>query len=260
MDSPSEAASRAEQLPVMRALARVGMAAIGVLHVLVGAIAIAVAAGAGGDADQSGALQSIASVPGGRVAIGVLVIGLAALTVWQLLQIVVLRRKERRLADAAKAVVYAALTVLAGSVAVGSTRDASSSERTLSARLLALPGGVFVLALIGLAIVAVGVGFFVNGFTRRFERDMRLPPNALAGVTTVLGRIGYLAKGAALVLVGALVVTAAVAYDPEAAGGLDGSLKALARLPAGGLLLVAVALGLIAYGLFWLVRSVTVRL
>ena len=43
-----------------------GYAAIGILHILIGVIALAVAFGAGGgDADQSGALQALVAVPGG---------------------------------------------------------------------------------------------------------------------------------------------------------------------------------------------------
>ena len=111
-----------------------------------------------------------------------------------------------------------------------------------------------------LGIVAGGIVFLRNGITHRFERDLRLPPNALAGVTTTLGRVGYIAKGIALILVGGLVVAGAVTYDPQKAGGLDGSLKALVGLPFGPVLLALIALGLIAYGVFWLVRSVAARL
>jgi hypothetical protein len=47
-----------------------------------------------------------------------------------------------------------------------------------------------------------------------------------------------------------LVVVAAVRFDPSRANGLDPALKALAGQPFGTVLLVLVALGLAAYGVF----------
>lgn len=262
MTSPSSAARRVERIPAVRVLARVGNAAIGILHILIGAIALAVAfgAGGGGDADQSGALQALVAVPGGLFVLWAAIVGLIALALWQILQTVVAHKATTRVAEIAKGVVYAVLAVTAISIAAGGGADASASEKSASSRLIALPGGVFVLAAIGLAIVGVGVGFVVMGVTRRFERGLRLPPNALAGVTTTLGRIGYISKGVALGIVGGLVVAAAATVDPSKAGGLDGSLKALTQLPFGVFLLIVIALGLIAYGVFWCVRSVAIRL
>ena len=244
----------------MRVLTRVGLASIGLLHVLIGVIALAVAAGAGGKADQSGALQAVASVPGGVFVLWLIVIGLVVLALWQVLVAFTAHGAGTKALEAVKAVVYGGLAYLTITVATGGGHSSSSTEKTASARLLALPGGVFVLALIGLIVVGVGVGFIRNGATHRFERDLKLPPDRWAGAITVLGRVGYIAKGVALLLVGGLVVVAAITFDPSKAAGLDGSLKALVGLPFGVVLLVLIALGLIAYGLFWCVRAVRARL
>jgi hypothetical protein len=260
MTSPSRVASRVERSPAVRALARVGLAAIGVLHILIGAIALAVAFGAGGNADQSGALQALASVPGGLFVLWAVIVGLIFLAAWQILQSITAHRRGEKLIEVVKCVVYAALAGIAISIASGGRKDASSSEQSTSAKLLAMPGGVFVLVAIGLIVVVVGVVFIVNGVTHRFERDLRLPPNQWATVTTMLGRVGYIAKGVALIVVGGLVTFGAITADPKKAGGLDGSLKALTQIPFGVVLLVLIALGLIAYGAFWCVRSVASRL
>jgi hypothetical protein len=47
-----------------------------------------------------------------------------------------------------------------------------------------------------------------------------------------------------------LVVIAAIRFRPDESSGLDGALKALAAQPYGVLLLIVVALGLAAYGVF----------
>jgi len=260
MTSPSRAASRVARQPAVRVLARVGLAAIGVLHILIGAIALAVAFGSGGSADQSGALQALVAVPGGLFVLWAVIVGLIFLAAWQVLQAITAHKRGEKLIEVVKCVVYAALAGIAISIAVGGRKDASSSEKSMSAQLLAAPGGVFLLAAIGLGVVATGVVFIVNGATHRFERDLRLPPNRWAIVTTMLGRVGYISKGVALIIVGGLVVFGAITSDAEKAGGLDGSLKALTQVPFGVFLLILIALGLIAYGVFWCVRAYASRL
>lgn len=260
MSAPTRAASRLEHSTTVRIFVRVGLASIGLLHILIGVIALAVAAGAGGQADQSGALQAVAAVPGGVFVLWLVVVGLIVLAVWQLLVAVTARGAGTKLLEIVKAIVYAALAVVTISIASGGHHNASSTEKSASARLLAQPGGVFVLGVIGLIIVAVGVAFIRNGVTHRFERDLKLPPDRWAGAITVLGRVGYIAKGIALLLVGGLVVAGAITFDPSKAAGLDGSLKALVSVPFGVFLLVAIAIGLLAYGLFWCVRAVKARL
>lgn len=258
--APTRTASRLEHSTFVRVLTRVGLASIGLLHILIGVIALAVAFGAGGTADQSGALQAVAAVPGGVFVLWLIVIGLIVLAVWQLLVAVTAHGVGTKVVEVAKAVVYGALAVVTISVALGGGHNSTGKQKSSSAHLLAFPGGVFVLGLIGLIVVAVGVEFFRNGVTSRFERDLKLPPDRWAEAITVLGRVGYIAKGVALVLVGSLVILGAVTYDPSKATGLDGSLKTLASVPFGVVALVMIALGLIAYGLFWCVRSVKARL
>jgi hypothetical protein len=77
---------------------------------------------------------------------------------------------------------------------------------------------------------------------------------------TVLGVVGYVAKGLALVAVGVLFAVAAVTFDPSKAKGLDGALKALAHLPFGTVILVAVGIGVIAYGVYLGARARLARL
>ena len=53
-------------------------------------------------------------------------------------------------------------------------------------------------------------------------------------------------------VVGTFLIRAALEYDPQQARGLGGALQTLAQQPLGPWLLGAVALGLVAYGLFML--------
>ena len=69
------------------------------------------------------------------------------------------------------------------------------------------------------------------------------------------GRVGYVAKGVALVVLGALFVLAAVRSDPQEAGGLDQALRTIGEQPFGQVLLVAVGAGFVAFGIFCGVRA-----
>jgi ABC-type uncharacterized transport system permease subunit len=90
-----------------------------------------------------------------------------------------------------------------------------------------------------------------HGWEKKFLEDMNLPSDRHARqVVERLGQVGSVAKAIALGLIGALVVVAAVRFDPAQANGLDPALKGLAGQPFGMVLLAAVALGLAAYGVF----------
>ncbi|HUP33052.1 MAG TPA: DUF1206 domain-containing protein, partial [Gaiellaceae bacterium] len=74
---------------------RAGLAAKGVIYLVVGLIAIKIPLGLGGQpADREGALQSVARQPLGRVLLLVLAAGLAGYAVWRLAQAVLDRDGE----------------------------------------------------------------------------------------------------------------------------------------------------------------------
>lgn len=250
-----------------RAAARTGYAAVGVVHVLLGYVAVRVAIGGGGqESDQSGALRQLTRLPGGVVVLWLVVIGLAALCLWLVLQAVLgagtaKRPWVRRVSAIAKAVGYGTLAVTALRVVMGSGSSSAQSSRSASAKLMAAPGGVFLLVAVGLAILGVGVYFVVKGLRRSFRDEISKAPGGgpRAGIV-MLGVVGYVAKGVAVGAMGILFVFAAVTNDPSDASGLDGALKRMAGLPFGTVILVAVGLGLAVYGVYCFARARYARL
>jgi hypothetical protein len=107
-------------------------------------------------------------------------------------------------------------------------------------------GGVLVI-IVGLVVIGVGIYHVYKGWSRQFLRDLRSHPG---GAVIAAGRFGYIAKGVALAVVGVLFVPAGVHNDPKQAGGLDKGLRTLLDAPFGKVLLVVVALGLAAYGIY----------
>jgi hypothetical protein len=70
-----------------------------------------------------------------------------------------------------------------------------------------------------------------------------------------LGLIGFIAKGVALIILAILLIVAAVKVEPDAAGGLDSAIDALLDLSYGAVLVSAIGIGLIAYGVFCFFRA-----
>ncbi len=268
MANAKTAVREAGDSPVFQVVARSGFAVNGLIHLIIGCIAIgvAVSGGRGGEADPTGALKGIAQTPGGFLVLWVALVCLFALGLWQVARAILvprggsdpkqrMARWGRRVTEAGKSLVYFALGATTLSVALGSRASSSESATDASAQLLASPGGVFLLVGIGLAFAGTGIGFVSIGVRRTFRKLIVVPDGAAGKAVTVLGLIGYIAKGFALGVVGVLLLVAAFALDPGRATGLDGALKSLVALPFGFALLIAVGLGLIAYGLYLIART-----
>ncbi len=259
-------ARKAESNPVFEALARAGYVASGVVHGLIGVIVLVIASGGHGEGDQAGAMKAVAGAPAGFVALWLLAIGLWALGVWHATEGLLAydpsgdmkgaaHKWGRRLAEWGQAVVFAALGVIAASVAMGARPNGERAAEGASRSLLHIPGGPIVLVLVGLAIGAGGVAFIVMGVRRSFRNRMRIPRNGLGRALSALGVVGFIAKGIALGVVGVLLVIAALHADAKAAGGLDGAVDALLALPLGPALAWIVGLGFLAYGAFTVARA-----
>lgn len=265
MDAPGvkRVARASRTSTLLRFLARAGFAVNGVVNAIIGFLAIGIAVTGGGSADQSGAFGAIAATPGGMLLLWITTIALAALGLWYLLGVFLPsgRDPQRRAAKIAMAVGKGAAYLLLAGAAFGFVRGAggsgsgASQTTSLTAELMAAPGGILVVMLIGLLFMGVGIYMAIKGLTRRFTRDLVLPRGAAAPVVRAIGVFGYVARGVALFVVGVLFIVASATFDPSKATGLDGALKALAGLPFGKLLLAIVGLGFIAYGVYSAVRA-----
>lgn len=248
----------------MHGFARAGFAVNGILHIIMGVISFAVAFGEKGTADQDGALKQLSLGPIGGLLLWAAVASLVGLGLFQVLTLAIIRgtSKEAWLARAkpfGRMVGYAGLGFLALRFALGGSPGSSEAE-DISAQLMARPGGILVVAAAGLAILIVGVVFVVIGFRGRYLNDLDTDRTVVNGVARVIGGIGYVAKGISFAAIGVLFLIAAYQADPKEAAGLDGALEALRRLPSGNVVLSAVALGFILFGLYCLLRTKYERL
>jgi hypothetical protein len=262
MAGASEVSKAADTVGDNKALqtgARVGYAVSGVLHLLIAWIALQVAwQSSGKSADQSGALQTLAANGLGRFTLWVAVVGFLALGVFQLANGLAVRPAPgsspwvHRAKSISKGVVYLALAWTCFSFAKGSPSSSKAQSADFTATLLQKPGGRLLVAVLGLAVIGVGIYHVVKGWTKKFLQDLAEHPGVFV---TRAGEIGYIAKGFALGVVGILFLAAAAQNSANKATGLDGALRSLRQQPAGSWLLTAVALGIASYGVYSFARA-----
>jgi uncharacterized membrane protein YidH (DUF202 family) len=239
--------------------ARVGLACYGVTHLLIAWLALQIALWGGGEqANQKGAFQQLTDNTFGQILLWIIVVGFVAVGLWRLGQAIwgyryisdKKKQLRKRATSAFKAVVFFTLAVLAVRTAIGSGGGGNGQEKA-TAGVLGLPGGQWIVGLVGLGIIVAGGSKIYAGWKKKFEDDMNMPSDQKTRQAVERsGQIGFIAKGVSIGVIGGLVVIAAIQFDPAKAAGLDAALRSLAQTPLGPWLLVVVALGLAAYGVF----------
>ncbi|MFF4804919.1 DUF1206 domain-containing protein [Streptomyces sp. NPDC001351] len=256
-------AERAARGSVTEGAARAGLAARGVIYLLVGVLALQIAFGDGSrQADRGGALATLAGQPFGTVLLWALGLGLAGMAVWGLSEAVFGsvgpdgRAPRKRLVALARCVFYAVvaysvLTFAAGPRGGGS-RSSDVQSRDVTARALDLPGGQWLVGAAGAGIVVAGVWIGAQAVRRDYREQLKLGEMApwARRLVDVTGVAGGAARGLVFAAAGTFAVRAAVDYDPQRAKGLDDTLRSFAHTPLGPSLLACVAAGFALFGLF----------
>ncbi|VEG43173.1 protein of uncharacterised function (DUF1206) [Mycolicibacterium flavescens] len=258
-------ADRATDSDAFEYTARAGFAISGVLHLLVGYLILRIALGSGGNADQSGALATLAQQTGGAVLLWVVAAGLLALGLWRVAEAIVGPRPGegsgrfrddtpawKRVKSLGLAVVNFAIAFSAARFAMGSGQQSSQQNAGLSAQMMQSGWGKAVLVAIALGLIVVGGYHVYKGVAKKFFKDLRASGGT--GVTAV-GIAGYTAKGLVLAGAGVLVIVATLQADPAKATGLDAAVKTLGQAPFGKFLLILAAVGIAAFGIYNFVRA-----
>jgi Domain of Unknown Function (DUF1206) len=260
---------RAAESPWAEGLARAGLVAKGITFGLVGALALNVAiSGHGKVEDRTGALRTVAQNGFGRALLVALAVGLAGYALWQLALGVLGKKLEtgekegalRRIMVLGRGLLYSWLAVLCVLLVVNSHEQAAGGgkgEQHATSTVFDWPLGRWLVAAVGLAVVGVGAFNLYRARSGKFRKDLKEGQmgNEERRWYTVVGVVGYTARGGVFLLIGWFLVRAAWQYDPNEAVGLDGALAKLAHADYGPLLLGATGVGLLAYALFCVVQA-----
>lgn len=256
---------RAGSSPWVERLGRLGLVAKGVLYAVIGILAVEVARGGREESpDKGGALRTIAEQRYGWALLALLATGLACYALWRLAQAILDRDNEgeglkglaKRGAALAKAAWYGLLCGLTVSVLVGNG-SGGGNEQQQTAGIFERPFGRYLVYAAALAFLAAAVFNGYRAITCKFNKKLKtgemgeLEETAATGI----GVLGHLARFLVFGLVGLFLFRAAWEFDAKEARGLDGALLEVAQQPYGGLLLGAVAFGLIAYAVYCFIQA-----
>ena len=265
VSSTSGAAQQATQAASdkVATLARFGYATKGVVYVIVGALAVMAAIGAGGSTEgSSGALETIAQQPFGRILVGLTALGLIGYVIWRFVQAFMdpegkgsdAKGIVARIGYAISGVVYAGLSFSAARMALsgGGSGGGGGSQQALTANLMSQPFGLWLVGIVGAIVIGVGIFHFYQAYKAKFMEDYKSGEMSATERRWAkrIGQFGLSARGVTFSIIGGFFIVAALQADPSQAKGLSGALDTLARQPYGPWLLGIVALGLVAYGVY----------
>jgi uncharacterized protein DUF1206 len=264
-NSARRQATRVASSRPLEVLTRVGFVGYGLFYLVMAWLAVQLVIGhQPGETSQSGAFATLASHPAGRFLLIVVAVGLVAMSVWQLLLAAVGHRAEQgrsrtfeRLISLGRTVLYAFLAWTAYRVVTGNPTSSAQQQQNATAGILAHPAGRALVVIAGLTVLAVGIGILVYGAKRKFERKLRTyrMSETARKAARRAGQVGYIAKGIAVGIIGLLLLDAALTRDPTKSRGLDAALRTVLQEPFGRLLLLAVAVGFAAAGVYCFVQA-----
>ncbi len=173
------AVNEATQTRAVEWIARAGYPVSGILHLLIAYLIVRIALGFGGDADQTGALATLASSGGGALPLWIVAAGLIALAMWRFAEAVLglhpaestaAHHRESPISDRLKAfglgLVYCAVAFMAIQFALNVARWGKGTTAGLSARLMQSGGGKTLLVIVGFVIAAIGAYYVHKGATQ----------------------------------------------------------------------------------------------
>jgi hypothetical protein len=250
----------------MARLSRFGFGARAVTYVLLAYLSIRVAFGQSSwETDREGAMRTIARQPLARPILVALAVGFASYGVWQL-SIAAFGRSARAGSDRlgrrtlalANGVLYGFFCASAVAFALGSSRapaGGNKPEVDWTGKVMRHTFGRPLVGAVGIALIVTAVVLVWLRLSGKHEVELRQTSSRTRRYAERLGDFGSTARAVILGAAGVFFIQAAVHFNPRKAKGLDGTLKSFAHTPAGPSLLVLVAAGLVAFGLYSLAEA-----
>lgn len=258
--------------------ARTGLAARGVVFLLLAYLVVRVALGALGTSDGSSSPASLPGVAdaldrqgGGPVILILLGVGLAMYALFSLIDTILHHDDEspesKRWGDRALSawgvIMYVGFCVYCFTIAASPspTGESSAHDRSqkaqMTADVLRWPGGPVWLGLLA-TLFLVMAGFLVSrawrrSFQPRLDRD-RMSDRTWK-IATVLGSLGYLGRAGLFGVVGGCIMYAAVENAPRYGQGVNGALRVIASSTVGPPLLGVLAALLAVYGAYMFIET-----
>ncbi|MDQ0317064.1 DUF1206 domain-containing protein [Amorphus orientalis] len=252
--------------------ARGGYAARGVVYVIVGALAVLAAIGAGQAENTRGALRELLNQPFGSVLLVVVGIGLFAFAGWRFIQAIGdpdgagtdAKGLLVRVGHFASGLIHVGLAVFAISVVFSlsaGSGDGGGGDPTSGwlSWLFGHEWGRYIALALACIPIGIGVAHIYKAYKAGFEKYLR-PGYNKAGVVKPVCRFALVARGVVFIVIGILALYGGGIYEASDAPGMEDALAWIQGLPFGWLALLAIGLGLIAFAIYAFVEAIFRRI
>ena len=259
--------------PWIEPLARAGYATRGIVYLIIGGFAVFAAFGPSRAEGTEGAFATILSQPFGQILLWLVVVGLIGFAIWRFVQAWLdtdghgsgAKGMAIRTGKVGSGLVHVGLALLAAGMMLGWNSGSGGgggggsdpSGRWIAAAYEA-GFGQFLTWTVAAVVAIVGLAQLWKGYKAGFEDEFRPCPPDVMGWVRPLGRAGFMARGVTFLIIASLIFYGGLRYGGSEGGSTPGLADALAAVEGysfGWLILLAIALGLIAFGLYSLAAA-----
>ena len=253
----------AAKRPWVTNVAKAGLISKGIVYVILGALAFMAAFEIGGqtnsESGKTGALQFLRDFPGGKVLLVLLAAGLLCYSAWRFIQ-ALSSGSEAKWPKRARyffsGLVYLSLAGTAFQVIRDHNKKGDDNQYWVS-EMLSHSFGQLLLGIGALVLAGVGIYQLYYGLSEKYRKHVR--GLSLQGHSSSLllraGKIGYISRGIVWLVIAYLFIRAAVHNKSAEAGDTGKAFEFIESSAFGSYLLGALGIGLIAYGVFNLIRA-----
>ena len=257
--------------------ARLGYAANGMLYLIFGGTEALAAVNVGGRVRGTrGALDLLLAQPFGRLAVAIVAFGLCGFILRRMVQVFVpptdgvppktAMRVLRRIGCALSGLMHIGIALAALQLTLGLTtlhpdeHPPGPDWVTLLLTRKLMDGWLTMFA--GIVVLAVAVYELYIAANLRFTIDLQFERMSyrMKRATAACGVAGHTGRGVAFLIIGMFLVYAGYYVEEVEASGLGDLIRSIEVQPFGVWILIAIAAGLIAYGLFLLLVACYLRL
>lgn len=247
--------------------ARFGIATKGTVYIIVGILSAMAAFGYGGSAEgSSGVLKYLSKQSYGSIILGLMALGLLGYVFFRFYQTFMNSENEdddssgiaKRIGYFVSGVAYALLTYKAAQLALGSGGGGSggSKKKNMIQNILAQDWGEF--AIYALAAILVGKGIYeiYRGYSGKYKEKVQNAGYGSKAENLLLksGKVGFPARGIVFCILGYMYFSLASGSGTGNSAGTKGALRYI-QDEYGAVVMGIVALGLLCYGIFTLIRA-----
>ena len=249
-------------------IAQAGLVAKGIVYILLGILAFMAAFEMGGqsnsDVDRNGVFGVVMDMPAGTWLLGLIAAGLICYSIWRGIQTFRPNHDGGKETKPGKRILYFLSGLAYLGVAFTAIRmilhmrtSNGDKNQEFASQVLQQSYGQWLLGAAALILAGIGLYQIYYGLSEKYRKHVnRMSTNTqVSSLLLRSGKVGYIARGVVWLIIAYLLLKAALHANSSEAGDTAKAFQFIENSTAGSLLLGALGLGVIAYGVFNFVRA-----